>query len=595
VGQAGRDAYDQAGARLGEETLFSKWLSTIYAHYSRDQLNQFEHNMEVWMQLWHCLATAHVICIVTDVRNPLWHLPPSLLSQVTQELKKPLVVVLNKCDLVPPSAVSAWVGWLQTYIPEAVIVPFTSSGADLQHASTLASRRRAIREARTNYDQAHTERRSNSIRSLLAAVGASSQAIEEVVGRTAKKLRIGHKRSDVRLTVDALSPTSTAAGKGGVQSSHSCSTVIKSDAEDEVNTVEEEEEEDEEGEEEKTCSDESSERAKGTEDAATTNLVTQHRAKVGDEEERWGRRGGHYKRGDERKRLIEMTLPSAGGGGVLPPAAQSIDPLPCGGATDEKSQSLEEEGGPEVVVVAMVGHPNVGKSSVINALCGEKRVSVSRTAGHTKRAQTIPLATGLCLLDCPGLVFPHALLPRTLMQQQQHHLDPLLLPSFPPSVQTTTTLPSDPPGGREGGTPEEICERERAMQECCGVVPLAQVRECFTAVRFLGEHLDLEKLYGLQPRKDDLEDMLEAQGWGLEIPEEGGHKGRKGTALSKGAALNAAALRYIWSPLSLCEGLGEKRGYFIKKTSAVDTHAAGREILYDSQDGILPFFFLPPV
>ena len=138
------------------------------------------------------------------------------------------------------------------------------------------------------------------------------------------------------------------------------------------------------------------------------------------------------------------------------------------------------------------------------------------------------------------------------------------------------------------------------MQECCGVVPLAQVRECYTAVRFLGEHLDLERLYGLKPGRDELEDMLEAEGWqqggsgGVDGYPRRGEEGG-GPPRSKGAALDAAAQRYVWSPLSLCEALGEKRGYFIKKTGRVDTHAAGREILFDAQDGILPFFFLPPL
>eukprot|EP01089_Gocevia_fonbrunei_P008881 TRINITY_DN2067_c0_g1_i1.p1 TRINITY_DN2067_c0_g1~~TRINITY_DN2067_c0_g1_i1.p1 ORF type:complete len:269 (+),score=55.02 TRINITY_DN2067_c0_g1_i1:145-951(+) len=54
----------------------------------------------------------------------------------------------------------------------------------------------------------------------------------------------------------------------------------------------------------------------------------------------------------------------------------------------------------------MVGYPNVGKSSTINVLCGEKRVAVSLTPGKTKRLQTISLSPQITLCDCPGLVFP---------------------------------------------------------------------------------------------------------------------------------------------------------------------------------------------
>jgi len=57
--------------------------------------------------------------------------------------------------------------------------------------------------------------------------------------------------------------------------------------------------------------------------------------------------------------------------------------------------------------IGMVGYPNVGKSSTINALCGCKRVQVSQTPGKTKHFQTIILPnTPLTLCDCPGLVFP---------------------------------------------------------------------------------------------------------------------------------------------------------------------------------------------
>lgn len=58
-------------------------------------------------------------------------------------------------------------------------------------------------------------------------------------------------------------------------------------------------------------------------------------------------------------------------------------------------------------VIGLVGYPNVGKSSTINALISSKKVSVSTTPGKTKHFQTLNLDDELCLCDCPGLVFPN--------------------------------------------------------------------------------------------------------------------------------------------------------------------------------------------
>lgn len=57
--------------------------------------------------------------------------------------------------------------------------------------------------------------------------------------------------------------------------------------------------------------------------------------------------------------------------------------------------------------IGLVGYPNVGKSSTINALIGAKKVSVSSTPGKTKHFQTIRLSEQVTLCDCPGLVFPN--------------------------------------------------------------------------------------------------------------------------------------------------------------------------------------------
>jgi len=89
--------------------------------------------------------------------------------------------------------------------------------------------------------------------------------------------------------------------------------------------------------------------------------------------------------------------------------SDDVDVADCAQLVRELQARLPEARRSEssIGVVGFVGYPNVGKSSVINALFGAKKVSMSRTPGKTKHLQTLELPDlGLTLCDCPGLVFP---------------------------------------------------------------------------------------------------------------------------------------------------------------------------------------------
>ena len=103
-----------------EDAAFEAWLAGVHGRASSDSLSPFEHNLEVWRQLWRVLERSDVVCLVADVRNPLLHVPAALYTHIAS-LHPPrrIVIVLSKV----PRGIRRPVPLLAACPPRAAPVP----------------------------------------------------------------------------------------------------------------------------------------------------------------------------------------------------------------------------------------------------------------------------------------------------------------------------------------------------------------------------------------------------------------------------------------------------------------------------------------
>jgi ribosome biogenesis GTPase A len=70
----------------------------------------------------------------------------------------------------------------------------------------------------------------------------------------------------------------------------------------------------------------------------------------------------------------------------------------------EKIQIYAARAKLDTVKVGVLGYPNVGKSSIINALAGRKAAPVSTISGYTRGLKNIRATSKILLLDTPGVI-----------------------------------------------------------------------------------------------------------------------------------------------------------------------------------------------
>jgi ribosome biogenesis GTPase A len=417
-----------------EEKYFQEYLDHIFSQYPKERLNYFERNLNVWRQLWRVCETSDIFCILADVRHPIFHFPPSLYRYIHDMLKKPMILVLTKADLVPIHVVEKWIAYFKNTFPSLEVISVNSFNKYKVDLGTAGKKKKRLKmSAKNRYNGTWVDLIELLNRYITANHGQPLDIPEKLKLPTEENL------------------------KKEIESEEEEESADRSDVDSDHEEDESKDEREEKGSEDEEESDEDCEES---------------------ENDKKSKKKGAIKNIKKDEAIVEEVDDEF----YIDPAKRTKKPY---------------------ITIGFIGSPNVGKSTLINAFKGRKICSESRTPGHTKHRQTIFINPTVVFADCPGLVFPAVDIPKQ-------------------------------------------------MQILCGIFPVSQVREPYSTIQYLAEHVPIEEIYKLK--------KLEGEEY--------------------------------WSAFGICESYATKRGFFTKNGRA-NTHKAGCEILFDIIDGRIEWFFEP--
>lgn len=198
--------------------------------------------------------------------------------------------------------------------------------------------------------------------------------------------------------------------------------------------------------------------------------------------------------------------------------------------TEGKHEENDED--PEFLTIGLIGQPNVGKSSLLNALFGTHKVKASKTPGKTKHFQTLFWTPEVRLVDCPGLVMPNFV-------------------------------------------PMEI-------QVLSGILPISRVSAIPLCIHHAAQLLPLERVLGLtHPALAD-------------APPPDKRTWRAGMAPRHDSAPDAPGGARTWTAMDVLTAYALKKGWVTARTGWPDVNRAGNAVLRALAEGRLRWAFWPP-
>ncbi|CAH8541665.1 unnamed protein product [Schistosoma turkestanicum] len=204
--------------------------------------------------------------------------------------------------------------------------------------------------------------------------------------------------------------------------------------------------------------------------------------------------------------------------------------------------SLHSKERPQISV-GIIGYPNVGKSSIINALRNKKVCNVAPLAGETKVWQYVTLMKSIFLIDCPGVVYP------------------------------------------DGNTEAELVMK--------GVVRVEYLQQPDLYIRDVLQRVKPEFLqtkYNLPPlSSDDVQNYLHKQSTANEANNECSKN-------SNSTLTQSSTTPLLWNdyPELFLETLARQSGKLLK-AGEPDLNTTAKRVLNDFQRGRLPYFVKPPM
>ncbi|GAA5892459.1 uncharacterized protein JCM6883_007365 [Sporobolomyces salmoneus] len=337
-----------------EEGMFRKWLTETdetlaklsSSQRDRDQDDDYsdlpttmnssptfyERNLNVWRQLWRTTEISEILLVLIDVRFPLLHYPPSLRNYLnSQKPRKPRILILTKCDLVPRWLSEAWKTWLEETEDESVSVVMMESYREEERGQdTQGTQPRFIPSA--------PPPARHALLTALRAAHSSLLAPPAVVAEDPEKLARWSPRLRKEVDWDSIEEEGVSTGAHAGEEGYDGKQRRRKKEEREF-------------------------------------IVRQDKKRQEEGE------------GEETEEEAEEE--------------QEEEPKP-----EEQREEKKGDDAYPFLTVGLIGSPNCGKSSLLNALIGRKIVRASRTPGKTKTLQTIYWNPHIRLCDCPGLVPP---------------------------------------------------------------------------------------------------------------------------------------------------------------------------------------------